>query len=258
MASIKPRELDAAVCAEIVGERVGGLVWTGSELSWVDASAGLVRLGRLDSGRFRHVATLGVDGIAHAAAPTGAGWIVGGDPVHLRRDGRTTPLALPAATGLWSDPAGRLWLDAGGFRRVDLSGAVAETPGAQTFDAAWSPDTATVYRACPDGLVAHDFDLVNGTLGPQRVLLAARTRGVAVDDEGRVWAATPDGVWRVDAEGGAHAVVRLPSATPVGCCFVGGTLLIATAEGAVHECAPGVRGRPSVRCATTLPKAVTW
>ncbi|GLZ36377.1 SMP-30/gluconolactonase/LRE family protein [Actinokineospora sp. NBRC 105648] len=247
MARIRPRELAAGACAGLIGRRVDGLRWTGTELSWVDGPGARIQLGRMTPLGPRHTATLCLDGRVTSAVPARDGWAVTGDPVLLRRDGRARPLALPAADGAWCDPAGRLWLAGRDtLHRVDLSGTVHPVLGGPTHALAWSPDTATVYRVGADGLTAHAFDLANGTVGAGRVLTST-ARGVAVDVDGFAWVAGGSGVRRIDGAGAAHSIVRLPDA--VACCFAGETMLITTADGTVHACDPGVRGLPAVRWA---------
>ncbi|PPK64017.1 SMP-30/gluconolactonase/LRE family protein [Actinokineospora auranticolor] len=247
MATIKPGELEARVCVGLLGRRVDGLRWNGHELSWVDRRGGRVQLGRMTDLGPRHTASLGVDGRVVGAVPTADGWVVGGEPVLLRRDGRTAALRLPPADGIWCDPAGRLWLGTSDtLYRVDLGGSVHPVLTGPTHDLAWSPDTTTLYRVGDNGLLAHGFDLANGTTTSTR-MLAPAARGVAVDAEGFVWVAVGDTVRRIDRTGASHVTVRLADAGAVGCCFADTTMLITTDGGAVHACDPGVRGLPAVR-----------
>ncbi|GLW95757.1 hypothetical protein Aglo03_65730 [Actinokineospora globicatena] len=271
MAMIRPTELTAGVCVGLLGRRVRGPHWTGRQLSWVDTTragtgaagpsepeaheaggpggqlGGSLQLGRMTPLGPRHVATLVLDGRVTGAVPADGGWVIGGDPAFLRRDGRVVGLDLPPCTGIWCDPAGRLWLDTGhALHRVDLGGRVLSVLDGPTDALAWSPDTRTMYRVCDGGLVAHEFDLANGTTGAARPLVSS-ARGVAVDVDGFAWVAGGNTVRRVDHTGVAYTIVRLADATAVGCCFAGSTLLITTAGGEVHACEPGTTGAPSVR-----------
>ncbi|WP_018686414.1 SMP-30/gluconolactonase/LRE family protein [Actinokineospora enzanensis] len=245
MARIRPNELVADACVGLLGRRVRGLSWTGRELSWVDARARRLQLGRMTELGPRHVATLGVDGRAVGAVATRDGWVVAGEPVLLRRDGRVLPLEFPPADGVWCDPAGRLWLGTEDtLYRVDLSGSVHPVLSGPTHGLAWSPDTTVLFRVGADGLVAHRFDLANGTIGAERGLVPD-ARGVAVDIDGFVWVAAGDTVRRIDHTGTSYTIVRLPDAAD--CCFAGPTMLITTGDGTVHACDAGVRGQPAVR-----------
>ncbi|SER46762.1 SMP-30/gluconolactonase/LRE family protein [Actinokineospora terrae] len=264
MAMIRPTELTAGMCVGLLGRRVAGPHWTGRQLSWVDTRAdlghpdggaqlgGSVQLGRMTPLGPRHVATLVLDGRVTGAVPAEGGWVVGGDPAFLRRDGRVVALDLPTCDGIWCDPAGRLWLDTGhALARVDLGGRVCTVLDGPTDALAWSPDTRTLYRVCDGGLVAHEFDLANGTTGAARRLVSS-ARGVTTDVDGFAWVAGGNTVRRVDHTGVAYTIVRLTDAVAIGCCFAGSTLLITTADGTVHACAPGTTGAPSVRW-TGLP-----
>ncbi|GAA2962706.1 SMP-30/gluconolactonase/LRE family protein [Actinokineospora diospyrosa] len=253
MAMIRPTELTAGMCVGLLGRRVSGPRWTGRTLSWVDTERGRVQLGRMTSLGPRHIATLVLDGRVVGAVPAEGGWVVGGDPVFLRRDGRVAPLDLPASDGIWCDPAGRLWLGTEhGLHRVDLGGRVRTVLDGPTGGLAWSPDTRTMYRVSDGGLIAHEFDLANGTTGRARPLVSA-ARGVAVDVDGFAWVAGGNTVRRVDHTGVAYTIVRLTDAVAVDCCFAGPTLLITSADGTVHACAPGTTGAPAVRW-TGLPR----
>ncbi|MBM7769916.1 sugar lactone lactonase YvrE [Actinokineospora baliensis] len=247
MAMIRPTELIARRCVGLLGSRVSGPRWTGRTLSWVDTERSVLQLGRMTPLGPRHIATLVLDGRVVAAVPATGGWVVGGDPVFLRQDGRAVALDLPACDGLWCDPAGRLWLGTDhGLHRVDLGGRVQTVLDGPTAALAWSPDTRTLYRVSDGGLAAHDFDLANGTAGRARPLVSS-ARGVAVDTDGFAWVAGGNTVRRVDHTGVAYTIVRLEGAPALDCCFAGPTLLITSADGAVHSCAPGTTGAPSVR-----------
>ncbi|WP_169735486.1 SMP-30/gluconolactonase/LRE family protein [Actinokineospora inagensis] len=249
---IRPTELAAGMCAGLFGRRVTGPRWDGTRLSWVDTERQRVQLGRMTTLGPRHIATLVVEGSPTAALPAVGGWVLGGDPAFLRRDGRLVPLDLPRSDGLWCDPAGRLWLTADdALHRIDLTGRPHRVLDGPTQALAWSPDTRRMYRVCGGGLLVHEFDLANGTPGAARPLVSA-ARGVAVDVDGFAWVAGGNSVRRVDHTGVAYTIVRLPGATAVDCCFAGATMLITTDDGAVHACATSTRGLPSVRW-TGLP-----
>ncbi|OLR91339.1 SMP-30/gluconolactonase/LRE family protein [Actinokineospora bangkokensis] len=254
MASTTPSAFAAEPVGRLAGRRVRGTCWDGDRLSWVDTGDGQIRWGRWEGDRLRHLASLSATGRLTAAAPTATGWVVGAETTHLGRDGLATALALPAADGLWCDPAGRLWLDtSGALHRVDLGGGVHRVLAGRTQALAWTADAAVLLRALDDAVVAHDFDLVNGLPGPARPVLDQGATALAADDAGRVWAVTAAGVLHVDPHAGVRAVVHPLTAPATGCCLLDHDLLITAADGVLHRHRVRDAGRPVPRASAPRP-----
>lgn len=117
-----------------------------------------------------------------------------------------------------------------------LTGALNVAGEGPTLALAWHPNAESLFRATPEGIDQHPFDLPNGHLGEPRRIAGELATALAVDRTGQLWAATPDGLRRVGASG-----FTIPIADPTGACFAASSLVISTAKG-LHQYDIGVAG----------------
>jgi sugar lactone lactonase YvrE len=187
------------------------------------------------------------------------------------------------------DPAGRLLAGTmaydespiGRLLSCDLDGSV-RTLIRDTGIAngtAWTSEGTTMYWADSGHgtLSAFDYDLETGNLGDRREVLRRASAdgvpdGIAMDDEGCIWAALWGGrsVLRVTPTGEVLAVVDLPVDQPTAVAFAGTTLLITTSKqgldkstlagqplaGAVFAVDVGVSGPPARPFRGAMPDRV--
>ncbi|RKS68506.1 sugar lactone lactonase YvrE [Motilibacter peucedani] len=232
------------------------------ELVCVDIMAGAVHRWAFRGGRLAPVRSYVLDRPVGAANPLadGSGWLLaaGTGFVRLDEDGTTTEL-VDAAPGRGEvlrmneavcDPAGRVvaglmaydtapgsgWVVSG-----DLDGGVRTLIPRTTIanGTAWDSEGTTMFWSdSGEGtLAAFGYDPATGALGARREVLR-RDRadgvadGIALDDDGCVWAALWGGrsVLRVNPTGEVLAVVDLPVDQPSAVAFAGTTLLVTTSR----------------------------
>lgn len=269
------------------------------ELVSVDLMAGVVHRHTLAHGRLSPVRSYTLDVPVGAANPLadGSGWLLaaGVGFTLLAEDGTVTPLLqvdggradVVRMNEAVCDPAGRLVAgtmayDARpGVGRVlscDLDGSVRTLlPEATVANGtAWDSEGTTMFWADsgPGTLEAFDYDLGTGSVSGRREVLRRDAAdgvadGIAVDDEGCLWAALWGGrsVLRFSPSGEVLAVVELPVDQPSAVAFAGTTLLTTTSRhgldpstlagqplaGAVFAVDVGVSGPPARPFRGTLP-----
>ena len=273
------------------------------ELVSVDLAAGIVHRHTLSGGRLHAVRSyeLGVPVGAVNPVAGGRGWLLsaGLGFVHLAEDGTSTPLLQldPARESeqrmndAVCDPAGRLVAGvmnydmAEGSGRVvscDLDGSVRTLLTGATIanGTAWDAEGTTMFWADSGAgtLSAFDYAPDSGALGARREVLRRDSAdgvcdGIAIDDEGCIWAALWGGrqAIRVSPTGELLASVELPLDQPSAVAFAGTTLLITTSRegldasdlagqplaGAVFAVDVGVSGPPARAFKGELPSRLT-
>ncbi len=215
------------------------------ELLWVDIMAGVFRRAVEDGDRLRTVAEVSIGEPLGAIAPVAdrAGWLcaAGRGFRYLAPDGTVTRLldTEPADVRMNDaacDPQGRFWAGsmaydqrAGGGRllRCDPDGAVrvALPTAAIANGLGWSPDGRTLYHADSGAgvVTAYDPETMTGRvlIRPERGV----ADGLAVDDEGAIWAAMNGAgeVRRYAPDGSTLSVLPLPVSQPTSVAIGGAT-----------------------------------
>jgi sugar lactone lactonase YvrE len=206
------------------------------ELLWVDIMAGVLRRAVEDGDQLRTVAEVFIGEPLGAIAPIAdrAGWLcaAGRGFRYLAPDGTVTRLldTEPADVRMNDaacDPQGRFWAGsmaydqragAGRLLRCDPDGSVhVALPTATIANGlGWSPDGRTLYHADSGlGIVtAYDPETMVGRelIRPENGV----ADGLAVDDEGAIWAAMNGGseVRRYAPDGSTLSVFPLPVSKP--------------------------------------------
>jgi sugar lactone lactonase YvrE len=228
---LRPVSVEAAElgeCARWDAER--------GELLWVDIMAGVLRRAVEDGDQLRTVAEVFIGEPLGAIAPIAdrAGWLcaAGRGFRYLAPDGTVTRLldTEPADVRMNDaacDPQGRFWAGsmaydqragAGRLLRCDPDGSVhVALPTATIANGlGWSPDGRTLYHADSGlGIVtAYDPETMVGRelIRPENGV----ADGLAVDDEGAIWAAMNGGseVRRYAPDGSTLSVFPLPVSKP--------------------------------------------
>ena len=234
----------------VLGE---GPFWHAGRLWWVDIERGLLHSTSEKGDRIQEVSFGQPCG---AAVPAGAGFLL----VALRKE----VVRLNLATKKWEtvaelkglaedsrcndgkcDPRGRLLVGtmSPGGKRPDASlyslgpeGGLRRLRGGISISngLAWTADGRTLYfiDTPTRSVLAYDYDLEQGTLANERVVLRFVPKdgwpdGMTIDRHGRLWIGFWDG-WAVrcyhPATGVCECLVRVPCARPTSCCFGGAGL----------------------------------
>jgi sugar lactone lactonase YvrE len=140
------------------------------------------------------------------------------------------------------DPQGRFWIgscseiaEQAALYRYDPDGSLhlMETGLTISNGLGWSPDGSTFYLtdSAQHTIFAYDFEANTGTIQNRRVLVdlrheAVEPDGLAVDQEGHLWAALWDGwaVVRFDASGKETTRIQMPVPRPTSVAFGGEAL----------------------------------
>lgn len=249
-----------------------GPTWDGSGLVFSDVPNGGVY--RLDPGSGDTTTVIpkrrGVGGIAvHADG----GLVVSGRNIQHVRDGETRVLYEDTTAAGWNDLGtdadGRLYIGSlrrdpfgegggpGECYRLDAPGSVTELYGdvGLTNGIGFSPDGTRMYHSdsVAGEVIVHDVD--GDRLTNRRgFTVEGMPDGLAIDAEGGVWVACPEGgcVRRYSPEGVADRQVDVPQTFVTSCCFGGDgltQLYIVTAPGrettgSVYVTDAGVAGLP--------------
>lgn len=261
-----------------------GVRWDGSQLLWVDISAGRFLRAPLDD----------VDApvVVEAGRPVGAvtpvasgGWLLaaGQGLVAVDAEGQREVAELEPPhvrmNDATCDPSGRFWAGsmaydaaegAASLHRLDPDGSVRTVLRGLTISngLGWSPDGTVMYLNDSGPAVTYAFDLEDGEPVRRRVLVHHEDGlgdGMAVDDEGFLWIPLWGGgcVDRYDPDGRRVARVDVPAQQPSDCCLVDGRLVITTARRELAQPGPddgrlmvaevGVSGPPVTPFRGVLP-----
>ena len=273
------------------------------ELVWVDLLAGVVHRHRFGNGRLHSLRSYDLGKPVGAVNPVagGNGWLLaaGVGFTHLAEDGTVTDLVQVDAgredefrmNEAVCDPAGRLlagtmtYAATPGSGRVlvcDLDGSVRTLFDGTTIanGTAWDADGTTMFWSDSGAgtLSAFAYDASTGRLGERREILRRSPEdgvadGIAIDDEGCIWAALWGGreVLRVSPTGEVLAAVEVSVDQPSAVAFAGTTLLITSSRegldpstlagqphaGAVFAVDVGVSGPPARAFKGELPRDAT-